>query len=71
MVHSYNVRVVDAALEGADTNTYFIRDSSINSTSLEYQESLGWQMIDLIDLNNDLNYLLLKPSYSNGLHVTV
>lgn len=51
MVHSYNVRVVDAALEGADTNTYFIRDSSINSTSLEYQESLGWQMIDLIDLN--------------------
>lgn len=27
-------------------------------------------MIALIDLNNDLNYLILKVLYSKGLHVT-
>ena len=49
--------------------TYFIPESSVNSASLEYQESLGWQTTDLIGLNNDLNYLLQKPSCSKGLCV--
>ena len=49
--------------------TYFIPESSVNSASLEYQESLGWQTTDLIDLNTDLNDLSRKLRRSKGLCV--
>ena len=56
---------------GRCRDAYFIPEGSVNSASFEYQESLGWQTTDLIDLNNYLNYLLQKLSCSKGLCVAV